>query len=178
MTTAASKVSASGHQSVGGELRGQLKALLDGGQAHATFDQAVERMPARLRGVVPEGLPYSAWQLLEHIRIAQRDILDFSRNDDGSYRALQWPDEYWPKDPEPPNAAAWQRSIAQVREDRGAFERLLDAADDATLVKPFAWGKGQSLLREALLIADHEAYHVGELILVRRLLGAWKSQAG
>src|ERR1700761_6710728 len=89
--------------SLGGELRRQLKSLLDGGQAHATFDKAVKNMPAKLRGVVPEGLPYSAWQLLEHIRIAQRDILDFSRNDKGDYRELKWPDEYWPKQPEPPD---------------------------------------------------------------------------
>src|SRR5579875_1982790 len=86
--------------SLGGELRRQLKSLLDGGQAHATLDKAVKDMPANLRGVVPEGLPYSAWQLLEHIRIAQRDILDFSRNHDGSYREIKWPDGYWPKDPE------------------------------------------------------------------------------
>ncbi|HEY4010814.1 MAG TPA: DinB family protein, partial [Acidobacteriaceae bacterium] len=159
--------------SLGGELRRQLKALFDGGQAHASFDQAVKNMPAKLRGVAPEGLPYSAWQLLEHIRLAQRDILDFSRNEDGSYRELKWPEDFWPKNPEPPNEHAWEHSIAQIHEDRKAFERLLDSVDDTNLVKPFAWGKGQNLLREALLIADHEAYHVGELILVRRLLGAW-----
>jgi hypothetical protein len=100
---------------LGGELRQQLKALLDGGQAHATFDQAVKDMPAKLQSAVPEGLPYSAWQLLEHMRITQRDILDFSRNDDGSYRELKWPDEYWPKNPEPPNTQAWQKSIEQIR---------------------------------------------------------------
>src|SRR6185312_6655672 len=93
-------------RSFGNELRQQLKALLDGGQAHATFDQAVKDLPAKLQGVVPDGLPYSAWQLLEHLRLAQRDILDFSRNDDGSYRELKWPDEYWPKNPEPPGAQA------------------------------------------------------------------------
>lgn len=162
-------------RSLGGELREQLKALLDGGQAHATFEQAVKDMPAKLQGVVPDGLPYSAWQLLEHMRLAQRDILNFSRNDDGSYRELKWPDEYWPKNPEPPDAHAWQKSVEQVREDRKDFEKLLDSADDPNLIKPFAWGKGQNLLREAFLIADHEAYHVGELVLLRRLLGAWKS---
>lgn len=161
--------------SLGVELRQQLKALLDGGQAHATFDQAVKDMPAKLQGVLHEGLPYSAWQLLEHMRLAQRDILDFSRNDDGSYRQLKWPDEYWPKDPDPPNAQAWNKSVEQIREDRKAFETLIDSADDPNLIKPFAWGKGQNLLREALLIADHEAYHVGELVLLRRLLGAWKN---
>jgi hypothetical protein len=162
-------------RSLGGELRQQLKALLDGGQAHATFDQAVKDMPAKLQGVVPEGLPYSAWQLLEHIRIAQRDILEFSRNHDGSYRELKWPEEYWPKDPEPPNTQAWHKSVEQIREDRRTFEKFIDSVDDMNLIKPFPWGKGQNLLHEALLIADHEAYHVGELVMVRRLLGAWNS---
>src|SRR6201986_5037308 len=133
-------------RSLGGELRIQLRAVLNGGQAHATFDQAVKDMPAKLQGVVPEGLPYSAWQLLEHIRLAQLDILDFSRNDDGSYHELKWPDEYWPKDPEPPNERAWQKSVEQIREDRRAFEKLMDSADDAKLIQPFAWGKGQNLL--------------------------------
>ncbi len=162
--------------SLGGELRRQLKSLLDGGQAHATFDQAVKDMPAKLRGVVPDRLPYSAWQLLEHIRIGQRDILDFSRNDDGNYRELKWPGDYWPQDATPPDDAAWQTSIDQIHADRNEFERLIESVDDNNLTKPFPWGKnGQSLLREAFLIADHEAYHVGELILLRRLLGAWKS---
>jgi hypothetical protein len=162
-------------RSLGGELRRQLKALLDGGQAHATFDQAIKNMPAALQGAVPEGLPYSAWQLLEHIRVTQRDILDFSRNEDGSYRALKWPEEYWPKNPEPPNGQAWSKSVEQIREDRKTFERLVDSVDDSDLIKPFPWGDGQNLLREALLIADHDAYHIGELVLLRRLLGAWKS---
>ena len=173
--TALNKAAQQEGRSLGGELRQQVKGLLDGGQAHATFDQAVKNMPAKLQGVVPEGLPYSAWQLLEHIRVTQRDILDFSSNDNGSYRELKWPDEYWPKDPEPPNGHAWQKSVEQIREDRKAFEKLMDSADDSKLIKPFAWGNGQNLLREALLIADHDAYHLGELVLLRRLLGAWKS---
>jgi hypothetical protein len=109
------------------------------------------------------------------MRLAQRDILDFSRNEDGSYRELKWPDEYWPKNPEPPNAHAWQKSVEEIREDRKVFEKLINSADDLNLVKPFPWGTGQNLLRQALLLADHEAYHVGELVLLRRLLGAWKS---
>jgi len=160
---------------LGKELRTQLQALLDGGQAHATFEDAVKDFPAKLRGVVPDGLPYSAWQILEHIRIAQRDILDFSDNTDGTYKPRKWPDTYWPKSPEPPNSDAWDKSIQQVRADRKAFEKLFKAADDAALIAPFEWGDGkQSLLREAFLIGDHTAYHTGELIIVRRLLGAWK----
>jgi hypothetical protein len=148
--------------------------LLDGGNAHATIDDAVKGLPAKLQGVVPEGLPYSAWQILEHIRITQRDILDFSTNADGSYKELKWPEEYWPKSAEPPNEDAWGHSIAQIRADRKTFEKLLAGADDAELVRPFAWGHGQTLLREALLIADHDAYHIGEMIVIRRLLGTWK----
>jgi hypothetical protein len=160
---------------LGQELRKQLQALLDGGQAHATFDQTVKDFPAKLRGVVPEGLPYSGWQILEHLRITQRDILDFSDNADGSYKELKWPDEYWPKSAAPKNEAEWEHSITQIREDRKAFEKLLKSADDAELVAPFAWGDGQNLLREALLLADHDAYHLGELIVVRRLVGAWRT---
>jgi len=175
MTRAKKSVTTPVIRGLGGELRIQLKALLDGGQAHASFDQAVKNMPAKLQGVVPKGLPYSAWQLLEHIRLAQRDILDFSRNQDGSYRELKWPDEYWPQNPEPPNAQAWNKSIEQIRDDRKTFEKLIDSLDDPNLIEPFPWGKGQNILREALLIADHEAYHVGELVMLRRLLAAWKS---
>ena len=175
MSTSKTKAAQSEGHGLGGELRKQLKALLNGGQAHATFAQAVKDMPAKLQGVVAEGTPYSAWQLLEHIRVTQRDILDFSRNDDGSYRELKWPDEYWPKDPEPPDAHAWNKSVDQIRQDRKAFEKLMDSVDDPKLIEPFPWGNGQNLLREVLLLADHESYHVGELVLLRRLLGAWKS---
>jgi hypothetical protein len=162
-------------ESLGTGLRSELKKLLDGGQAHATFASAVKDLPAKLRGVVPAGLPYSAWQIVEHIRIAQRDILDFSRNSDGSYKPRKWPDSYWPENPEPPSEEAWDEAIRQIGEDREAFETLLNCASDHTLVAPFAWGEGHTLLREALLIADHDGYHTGELIVLRRLLGAWKA---
>ena len=157
------------------ELKKQLKALLDGGQAHAKLDEAVEGLPFDLQGKVPEGLPYSPWQLLEHIRIAQKDILEFSDNAKGEYKPMRWPDDYWPKSPAPPDEQAWERSVAQLRSDRAAFEALLAERD---LVEPFPWGDGQNLLREALLIADHEAYHTGELIVTRRLLGAWTPKKG
>ncbi|MDP9049280.1 MAG: DinB family protein [Acidobacteriota bacterium] len=156
----------------GEELRAQLVALLDKGQAHATFDDAVKDFPVELRGAVPAGLPYSAWQIVEHIRIAQKDILDFSAPPTGGYHAMKWPEDYWPKDAAPKSVDAWDRSIAAVKDDREKFKMLI-LKPGADLAKPFLWGTGQNLLREALLIADHNAYHVGELIVLRRLLGAW-----
>lgn len=155
------------------ELRKQLTALLDGGQAHTSFEEAVKDFPAELRGVVPKGLPYSAWQLLEHLRIAQKDILDFSAPPTGGYHSLKWPEEYWPKDAAPHSPEAWEGSIASIKSDLEKFKALI-VKPDADLYKPFRWGTGQNLLREALLIADHAAYHIGELIVLRRLLGAWK----
>jgi uncharacterized damage-inducible protein DinB len=160
---------------LGKGLRRELKKLLNGGQAHADFEDAVKGMPAKLRGVMLAGLPYSAWQIVEHIRIAQRDILDFCRNEDGRYKPRKWPQDYWPKQAEPQSTRAWEKSIKAIRADRVAFEKLLKAASDKELVTPFVWGDGQTLLREVLLVADHMAYHVGELIVLRRLLGAWKT---
>ena len=161
-----------GKVSEGEELRGQLAALLGGGQAHAKFEDAVKDFPAKLRGVVPDGLPYSAWQIVEHIRIAQQDILNFSAPPTGGYHGLKWPDAYWPKEAAPESDRAWDHSVAAVEADREKFKALI-LKPGADLAKPFLWGTGQNLLREALLIADHTAYHVGELIVVRRLLGAW-----
>ncbi|MCU1224967.1 MAG: hypothetical protein JWQ42_3060 [Edaphobacter sp.] len=153
-------------------LRKQLIELLQGGQAHVTFDDAIKDFPTGLRGKVPIDLPYSAWQLLEHLRITQRDILNFSAPPTGGYHPIQWPDDYWPKSTEPPTAQAWDQSIAAIRTDLKHFEALIQKPD-ADLFKPFRWGDGQNLLREALLVADHTAYHLGELIVLRRLLGAW-----
>jgi len=150
----------------------QLIVLIDGGQAHASFDDAVKDFPAVLRGSVPHSLPYSAWQLLEHLRIAQHDILNFSAPPTGGYQPMQWPEHYWPKSAEPPTAYAWDHSIASIHSDREKFKALL-ARPDVDLFKPFRWGDGQNLLREALLIADHNAYHLGEIVMLRRLLGAW-----
>ena len=158
----------------------QLTTLLDGGEAHVTFDDAVANLPFAKQGIAPNGLPYSAWQLLEHLRIAQHDMVTWIAAEHGldpldAYqhhnKAMTWPDDYWPKHPAPPNEAAWQASIEEIRTDRGRFERLLQNGD---LTEPFPWGKGQTLLREALLIADHNSYHLGELIAVRRQLGEWK----
>ena len=150
----------------------QLLAVLRGGQAHADFDAAVKDFPAPDRGIVPANLPHSAWQILEHLRFTQRDILDFSAPPTGGYQHKQWPEDYWPKSPEPPSASAWDETIHTIRADLKKFEALL-TKPNADLYKPFLWGDGQNLLREALLIADHNAYHLGELIVIRRLLGNW-----
>jgi hypothetical protein len=153
-------------------LRKQLIALLRGGQAHATFDEATRDFPADHRGTVPPNLPYSAWQLIEHLRITQRDILNFSSPPTGGYHPIKWPDDYWPKSPQPASSNAWDQSIAAIGSDLEHFEALIqNPASD--LFKPFRWGDVQNLLREALLIADHTSYHLGELIVHRRLLGAW-----
>lgn len=172
----APKTSETSNANLDQELRKQLLALLRGGQAHATFDQIVAEMPAHLRGVVPEHLPYSAWQILEHMRIAQRDILNFSAPPTGGYHVMKWPEEYWPPSPEPPSPEAWDSTVASIRADQKQFEQLL-TKPDSDLAEPFRWGDGQSLLREALLIADHNAYHLGELLIIRRLLGAWEPPA-
>ncbi|HZL56932.1 MAG TPA: DinB family protein [Bryobacteraceae bacterium] len=154
-------------------LRHQLVTFLEGGGAHAAFEQAVADFPAALRGVRPEGAPYSAWELLEHLRIAQRDMLEFSRDPD--YKSPDWPSGYWPKSPEPPDTRAWDASIARFRQDNQAMRALI-ADRSSDLFLPFPHGTGQNLLREAFQIADHNAYHLGELVLLRRLLGAWKSR--
>ncbi|MEO6805240.1 MAG: DinB family protein [Edaphobacter sp.] len=153
-------------------LRKQLIDLLHGGQAHTTLDDAIENLPANLCGVVPENLPYSAWQLLEHLRIAQRDILNFSAPPTGGYHPMRWPQDYWPQTPEPPTEHVWDQSIATIHSDLKHFIALIENPK-SDLYKTFRWGDGQNLLREALLIADHNAYHIGELVILRRLLGAW-----
>ncbi len=150
----------------------QLSALLRGGQAHASFAAAVENFPIASRGVVPDRLPYSAWQLVEHLRLAQRDILDFCAPPPGGYRHLAWPAAYWPSEAMPPEPDSWDRSLEAIQADLQAFEALL-TKPGTNLFTPFAWGDGQNLLREALLIADHNSYHTGELLVLRRLLGAW-----
>jgi hypothetical protein len=148
-------------------LRTQLAELLSSGHAHATFEQVVEDFPVDQAGVRPPGMAHSGWELLEHLRLAQDDILRFSRSAD--YQAMKWPDDYWPASPAPKNGKAWSDSIRNFREDRAEFIRLLnDSKRD--LYEPFAWGEGQTLLREALLIADHNAWHLGQLMLVRRAL--------
>jgi hypothetical protein len=151
-------------------LREQLVRLLSWEDAHVGFDAAVAHLPAKLRGTAPARLPYSPWQLLEHLRITQHDILDFCRNP--RYQEMSWPRDYWPAGATPPSAAAWGESIEQFRRDRSELEALArDPAIDLEARIPH--GSGQTYLRELLLAADHAAYHIGELIVVRRLLGAW-----
>lgn len=151
-------------------LRAHLIRLLDWHDAHVDFDAAVKDLAPELRGVRPAGLPYSPWRLLEHLRLTQRDILDFCRNPD--YAQPTWPDDYWPESDAPPDSGAWERSIAGFRADRDELRRL--AADpDVDLFARVPQGEGQTYLRELLLVADHNAYHLGEMVVVRRLLGAW-----
>ena len=153
-------------------LRETLARALAWKDAHATFDDAVADFPAQLRGVRPDGVPWSAWQLVEHIRIAQQDILEFSLP--GEYRESAWPDAYWPKEPTPPSEQAWHDAIAAVRRDRDAMARLaLDEAVDLAAPTPHGTGQ-QTHLRAVLLVLDHTAYHVGQLVLLRRLLGQWQ----
>ena len=147
-------------------LRQHLVELLKGGSAHAKFEEAVKDFPERLRGKKPEGQPHTAWRLLEHMRIAQWDIVEFSRN-------AKHVSPEWPEGDAPPSAAAWDKSVKQFRADLKSMQELVE--DGKTdLYARIPWGDGQTILREALLVADHNAYHVGELVMVRRLLGAWK----
>src|SRR5205085_2395748 len=154
-------------------LREHLLYLLRGGGAHLDFEAAVADLPPKLRGDKPAGVPHSPWRLLEHLRIAQWDILEFTRNP--RHVSPPWPDGYWPAGDAPPDEAAWDRSVTAFRTDLQAMLDLV--ADPATdLVTPVPHGKGQTALREALLVADHNAYHLGQLIVVRRLLGAWSDE--
>jgi len=152
------------------ELIQQLVELLQNGHAHVSFNNAVKDIPFGFLGKKPGGLAYSIWQIAEHIRIAQWDILDFSRNE--NYKEMKWPEDYWPHEDAPESETAWNECIKRINEDQGAFIDLLHThAGD--LFKPFSHGNGQTLLREALLIADHNSYHVGQIIVIRRLLGNW-----
>lgn len=155
-------------------LRRHLLAALDGRGAHVDFDAALRDLPEALRGRRPEGLPYSPWELLEHLRFTQRDLLDFCRDSD--YAEPDWPGDYWPDDPAPPSPEAWDASVAAFREDLEALQALItDPTTD--LLAEIPHGDGQTYLREVLLVIDHNAYHLGQLVAVRRLLGAWPTGA-
>lgn len=151
-------------------LRQHLLNLLRGGNAHADFDTVFKDLPAELRGKRPKGVEHSPWEVLEHLRIAQWDILEFSRNP--NHISPEFPSGYWPRTPAPPDEKAWDKSIRSFRKDLKALCDLV--ADESTdLFAKIPHGDGQTILREALVTADHNAYHLGEAVLLRRLLGAW-----
>ena len=153
-------------------FRDHLERVLDWEEAHVGFDKAVDGIPPDKRGARAAGFEHSPWQLLEHIRIAQDDILDFCVNAKYEH-TMTWPDDYWPTDPAPPSQQAWTESIASYARARKALKGLARDVEDLTATVPT--GKGnQTYLRAILLVADHTAYHVGQLIIVRRALGAWK----
>jgi hypothetical protein len=151
-------------------MRAAIARLLDWEDAHASFDTVVADLPLKLQGQVPHGLPYSPWQLLEHIRLTQQDILDFCVNPE--YQERDWPGDYWPKSAVPRDAKAWDESVAGFRKDRDALKRLALNPKVDLLAKVPA-GTDQTYLRELVLAADHTAYHLGEMVVVRRALGAW-----
>ena len=151
-------------------LRAQLVKLLDFKEAHVDFDRAVKGIPPRLRGQLPQGTQHSLWQLVEHLRIAQADILEFCRT--AMYKEKKWPNDYWPKMLGPRNAAAWTKAIAGYRRDRKTLQRLA-ANPKIDLLATIPHGTGQTYLREILLVADHNAYHIGQIITLRRRLGIW-----
>jgi hypothetical protein len=149
----------------------ELEAALQKGNAHATFEEAVKDIPHNLLGSVPDGLPYSLWQLIEHIRITQWDILEFCR--DPHHQSPAWPEGYWPTEKAPAHTGDLKKSIDQTLTDRKSFIDLLKKVGDEELHTPLKHGDGQTLFREALLIIDHTAYHTGEIIVLRRLMGDW-----
>ena len=151
-------------------VRKQLLALLGGGNAHIGFDRVVTEFPLeRINSRLPN-IPYSAWELLEHLRIAQWDILEFIRNPD--HVSPKWPEGYWPENEGPSDDSTWTKSVEQFQEDLLEMQSLV-ANPDTDLFEKIPHGKGQNILREALLLADHNAYHVGQLVLLRKIMGAW-----
>ncbi|OJV12867.1 MAG: ABC transporter [Dyadobacter sp. 50-39] len=153
------------------KLINELTDLVKGGNAHVTLEEALSGIPADQRAVTPANLPYSIWQLVEHIRIAQKDIVDFSISKD--YQTLIWPDEYWPQPTDQVSDAQWEESVKQINNDQQRFFNLLHD-EQRDLFSPLPWGSGQNIVREAMLIADHNSYHTAEIIVARRLLGIWK----
>ena len=151
-------------------LRAQLVKLLDFREAHVDFDRAVKGIPSRLRGQRPRGVEHSLWQLVEHLRIAQADILEFCLT--ARYKEKTWPDDYWPKRSGPRNPAEWTKSLDSYRRDRKALQRLAANAK-IDLLAAIPHGTGQTYLREIVLVADHNAYHIGQIVSLRRLLGIW-----
>lgn len=151
-------------------IRKLLLEQLSGRNAHVDFDRAVENLVIKDVGIRPNRLPHSIWELVEHIRIAQHDILDFSRSSD--YTSLSWPDDYWPDTQQPASQKQWEEALAAIREDhQGMVDLIMNEEKD--LLEPIPHGDGQTLFREAMLIVDHNAYHIGQIVLVRRALDIW-----
>ena len=152
-------------------LREHLVQLLTGSHAHVNFNAAIKGLPMELQGKRPEGADHTPWELLEHLRIAQWDILEFSR--DANHQSPEWPGGYWPPTPAPPDEHAWEKSVRAFRRDLKALcDLVTDPATD--LYAKIPHGDGQTILREALLTADHNSYHLGQLLMTRKLLGAWR----
>jgi hypothetical protein len=151
-----------------GPLRRHVLSLLMSKEAHLNFEQAIADFPVELRGKKPKGAPHTAWQLLEHMRLAQEDILDFSRNP--NYQERKFPDDYWPAAEAPPDEEAWDRSARQFWQDLQAMGALV--AKTENLFAEIPHGQGQTFLREAFLVADHNAYHLGQLVFLRKMLEA------
>ena len=149
-------------------FRKELVSHLAEEHAHAGFDAAVKDFPPDLRGARPNDLPHSAWQLIEHLRIAQWDIIEYALNP--KHKSPDFPDGYWPKSPEPPDAKAWEKSIASFRADR---KKLAAALQKADVLAPIPHANKQSLASKTILLIDHNAYHLGQLLLLRRLLNIW-----
>ena len=148
-----------------------VASSLDWEEAHLKLESALAKLPAELRGKRAEGAAHSIWEILEHIRIAQWDLLEFCRNENYVHE-LKWPDDYWPTSPEPAAEKQWEATISQIQSDRDALKKfLIDKGDAATDAIP--WGTGKTFLRTVLVAMDHTSYHTGELLTVRRLLGAW-----
>ena len=158
----------------GKDWRAIVVSSLGWEEGHASLDSAVKGLAPALRGKRPEGYPHSPWELVEHIRITQRDLLDFCRDPD-YVEKLEWPRDYWPTSPEPLSTAAWDKTIADYKSDREAFARFVTETD-VDLTAKIPHGKGQTYLRSILLAVDHASYHVGQLVSVRRLLGAWPAK--
>jgi hypothetical protein len=150
-------------------LRDHLFEFLRGGSAHIDFKSAVKDFPPEFYGKVPDGAPYSGWQLLEHLRISLHDILDFCVNP--KYAAMDWPKDYWPETAAPPSAEAWRASVRAIQSDLAEFEKLTGDAH-SNLYAKIPWGDGQTLLREILLAGDHNSYHQGQLVLIKKQLMA------
>jgi len=154
------------------EVVKELVFLLEKGNAHVPFDEAIANLSSELRTKTPKDLPYNIWQLTEHIRITQWDIVEFCIS--ANHQSPKWPDEYWPEKKGEVTDALWNKTVKQIKEDK---KRLIDLlkSPDADLFTPFPYGDGQNLLREAMLVADHTSYHTGEIVVVRRLLNDWHS---